>query len=173
MEKVYIGMGGNLGDSLSILLNCLLEMRGFLKNLKYSSLWETEPQIVKDQPPFLNLVAGGDFDGQPEELIRNLWALENSAGRDRSKERSKGPRPLDLDILLFGEHQVASDILTIPHPAMTERAFVLVPLTELDQNIKSPVNGRTYADYLDSIDNQGFFCYKKQEDLSDLLQNMK
>jgi len=166
-------MGSNMGDSLSILLNCLREMKGFLGNLQYSSLWQTEPQIVKDQPFFLNLVVKGNFEGNPEKLIRKLWLLENSAGRDRSKERRKGPRPLDLDILLFGEHRIKTDILTIPHPAMTDRAFVLVPLTELDQNIKNPLNRKNYTDYLDSIDNQEFFCYKKQEDLSDLLQNMK
>jgi len=166
-------MGSNQGDSLSILLNCLIKMKEFLRDLRYSSLYETEPQIVRDQPPFLNLVVSGNFEGTPEQLIKKLWLLENDAGRDRSKERSKGPRPLDLDILLFGKQQIATDILTIPHPAMTERAFVLVPLTELDKTIKSPINRKSYADCLDSIDNQGFFCYKKQMDLSDLLQKMK
>ena len=168
-ELVYIGLGSNIGDPFATLLECCRKLRKILENLSVSSLWETEPLIVEDQPRFLNMVVSGSFAGSPLELVEQLWKMENEAGRNRSLERPKGPRPLDLDILLFGSQVVANDTLTIPHPGMTERAFVLVPLIELNQSLTDPVSRHPYKSFLESIDDQGFICYKQRDEMTGLL----
>ena len=171
--SVYIGMGSNLGDRMAILLNAVSKLDIFLENTRYSSIWETAPQIVEDQPAFLNMVLSGTFSGSPVDLIKRLWKIEEEAGRDRSREISKGPRPLDLDILLYGEELIQTDILTIPHPLMTIRAFVLAPLTEIEENLTEPGTGLPYRNYLDSIVNQDFICYKNQIEVKEILKKNK
>ncbi len=171
--RVYIGMGSNLGDRMATLLKAVRKMDSFLKDTRYSSIWETAPQIVEDQPAFLNMVFCGTFSGSPEDLIERLWAIENEAGRNRKNETPKGPRPLDLDILLYGEEQINTEILTIPHPLMNKRAFVLAPLTEIEENITEPSSGILYRKYLDSIVNQGFICYINQPEIEVILEESK
>lgn len=172
MERVYIGMGSNLGDRQGTLLQALKGLGLLLEDLRWSSLWETEPMIVTDQPSFLNMAASGRYGGSPEELLHRLWELENRAGRNRRVEQKKGPRPLDLDILLFGERTLRSALLEIPHPGVPERAFVLVPLGELEPSLQDPRNGTFYSEYLGSIENQGFICYKKQNEIEGLLHEI-
>ncbi len=170
MNKVYIGVGGNQGDRLSILLDCLLKLKDLLEDLKYSSIWETKPMVLQNQPDFLNLVVSGDYTETPEKLLHSLWEIEKKAGRDRRYEVSKGPRPLDLDILLFGDIQMQSETLSIPHPAMLKRAFVLVPLTELNPDITIPGKTIFYKQYLPDVDNQGVICYKTPDEVTALLR---
>ena len=168
-SRVYIGLGSNQGDRLSTLLQAIRELENFVKDLKFSSVWETAALIVEDQPPFLNMVVEGQYEGTAEDLIKKLWELENRAGRDRSKEIQKGPRPLDLDILLYGRECINTEILTIPHPGIRERAFVLVPLKELDKSLRDPLTGELYAPCLDAIENQSFICYKNESEFAKLL----
>ena len=172
-QFVYIGMGSNLGDRMASLIEAIHKMEVFLQETQFSSIWETAPQIIENQPSFLNMVFCGFFSGPPEDLIKRLWVIEQEAGRNRKNEIPKGPRPLDLDILLYGEEQIKTDILTIPHPLMTERAFVLAPLTEIRETLKEPSSGILYRDYLASIVNQDFICYKNQAELKALLEENK
>lgn len=170
MEQVYIGLGSNQGDRLTILLKSIKGIQSFLTYFDFSSIWETKPMIVEDQPSFLNMVVTGYYSGSPKNLIHQLWQLEKAAGRNRAKEQNKGPRTLDLDILLFGQQIIHTEILTIPHPGITERAFVLVPLTEIDKSIVNPVNDTSYFNYLKSIEDQGYICYKKRDEIVQQLQ---
>lgn len=117
---------------------------------------------VLDQPRFLNAVVSGFFKGSAEELLERIHAIEESEGRDRSRERRKGQRPLDIDILLYGDHIIESGHLTIPHEAMRERLFVLVPLLELSPNLREPGTGTPYELYraeLSEASGQGIYTF--------------
>jgi len=107
---------------------------------------------VTDQPAFLNAVARGMFEGDPLDLLDALLAIE--AGQGRERRQRWGPRTLDLDLLLFGDQVLAHERLTLPHPEMHRRAFVLEPLMELAPELVLPVWGRTAAQLLAGLSDQ-------------------
>jgi 2-amino-4-hydroxy-6-hydroxymethyldihydropteridine diphosphokinase len=113
-----------------------------------SPLYETRPMYVVDQPLYLNAVGRLACAIKPKVMLDHLHRIENDLGRDRTKERRMGPRTLDLDILLCGNLVLDSATLTIPHPRMTERMFVLVPLLALSPRLRDPRTGIRYAESL-------------------------
>ncbi|MEW6419399.1 MAG: 2-amino-4-hydroxy-6-hydroxymethyldihydropteridine diphosphokinase [Nitrospirota bacterium] len=138
MSIAYIGIGSNLGDREKNCLRAirLLQQKGITVS-KRSSLYDTEPWGVKNQPRFINLAIEIETELEPKELLRILKDTEKEMGR---KESSKwGPRIIDLDILLFENIVVNDDNLKIPHPLMHERDFVLRPLCEIAPDKKHPV----------------------------------
>ena len=145
----YVSLGSNLGDRAG---NLLLGIRGMLdaghEVTRLSQIYETEPVETFAQPIFLNMVAelGVEAHLNPEELLEQLLGVEQLLGRTR--DSIKGPRTIDLDLLLYGEHLVDNDRLTLPHPQFHRRRFVLVPLTELCPNLEHPVIHRTIAELL-------------------------
>lgn len=134
----YVGVGSNLGKRRQNCLHALesLEKRGIRVRNK-SSIYETEPWGVKDQPAFLNMVIEVETDLQPAQFLQALKEIERESGREKSYKW--GPRCLDLDILLFDDITVDQDDLCIPHPLMHEREFVLRPLCEIAPEAKHPV----------------------------------
>lgn len=129
MTTVVIALGSNLGDRAGNLQSALdLMAAAGLRLVRASSVWETPP-VPAGQPAFLNAVAVAETGLAPEALLGALQAIEKTLGR-RPAARW-GPRPIDLDILLFGEELRATAELTIPHPNLVERAFVLAPLAEV------------------------------------------
>ena len=133
VRQAFIGVGANLGDRWATIrgaLAALAQTLGILM-VESSSVYETAPVGVLDQPKFLNLVAGIETTLTPEQLLMVLHALEDAAGRKRACEIRWGPRVLDLDLLLYEGEERAGPELVLPHPRMWERAFVLVPLREL------------------------------------------
>jgi len=129
--RAYLALGANLGDretSLRQALSALDDTEG-LRVLRTSSVYETEPQGVPEQPWFLNLVAEVETTLSPRQLLARTQEIEAELGRHR--EIRWGPLRIDLDILLYAEETVVSPSLEIPHPRMLERAFVMVPLAEL------------------------------------------
>lgn len=124
-----------------------------------SSIYRTSPLYVLDQPDFHNLVVEADTELPPLELLAATQALEARFGRDRSRERSKGPRTLDVDILLYGELVAELPGLSLPHPGLLERAFVVVPLAELAPGLVHPVTGRPIAEYLGTVAGQGIYLH--------------
>ena len=110
-----------------------------------SSLRETDPVGVADQPPFLNGAAEIETVLSPRALLERLLAVERELGRDRSAERRWGPRTIDLDLLLYGDEIVADRDLRVPHPRLHERRFVLEPLAELDPGLVVPGRGPVSA----------------------------
>ena len=146
-ELVYLGVGSNLGDRKENILDAALQISNVFSNFKRSSIYETAPMYRENQPDFLNCVFCGICDSSPFDLLKIIQEIENNAGRHRGKAGWMGPRPIDLDILLFGMRAVKTVELVIPHPGMKERPFVLFPLIELDRNLTDPETGVKFADY--------------------------
>jgi 2-amino-4-hydroxy-6-hydroxymethyldihydropteridine diphosphokinase len=131
VRQAFVGAGANLGDRCGAIAGAAAQLRAWpgIESLEVSPLFETEPVGVVDQPRFVNAVLGVETVLSPEELLRVLMTIEREFGRER-RERW-GPRTLDLDLLAFEGETRATPELTLPHPRMFERAFVMVPLREL------------------------------------------
>ncbi len=158
MPRVYIGLGSNQGDAIANLREALKLMEGIngLRIIAVSSLYLTEPLGHSDQPWFHNCVAAIDTELSPGQLLKKLQQIENTLGRVRTVRW--GPRTIDLDILLYNELRLDSENLTIPHPRMAERAFVMVPLAEIAGQALFP-DGRTAAEVRNSVGNkQKYIC---------------
>jgi 2-amino-4-hydroxy-6-hydroxymethyldihydropteridine diphosphokinase len=142
MPPVYMAFGANLGDregTIRIALARLAE-HDDIQVLRVSALRETDPVGYEDQPRFLNGVALLETILGPRELLEVLLGVERDLGRTRHGPRF-GPRTIDLDLLLYGDEVVDEPGLEVPHPRMTERAFVLEPLAELDPDLVIPGRG--------------------------------
>ena len=147
MPRVFVALGSNVGDREANLELALLRMDEELDLMACSTFLETDPVGVTDQPRFLNAVAELRTDLPARELLERLLEIERELGRDRSQERRFGPRTLDLDLLLYGDETIDEPGLTVPHPRLHERRFVLDPLYELDPGLSLP-DGRRIADLL-------------------------
>ena len=120
-----------------------------------SSLYETEPVDVTEQPWFLNIVLQGEVNvSSPFELLDATQAIERDLGRTREGSVHRGPRVIDIDILLFGEAIVTDKRLRIPHPRMTVRRFVLEPLVEIAPDVRHPETGVPFRDFLPAVSGQ-------------------
>jgi 2-amino-4-hydroxy-6-hydroxymethyldihydropteridine diphosphokinase len=131
LRQAFIGAGANLGDRGATLAAAIASLRRVpgIAVVESSSIYETAPQGLIDQPMFLNLVLGIETSLTPEELLQTLLEIEREFGRARTERW--GPRTLDLDLLLFAGEERASSELTLPHPRLFERTFVTVPLREI------------------------------------------
>jgi 2-amino-4-hydroxy-6-hydroxymethyldihydropteridine diphosphokinase len=135
--RAFIGLGGNLGDPRQAFVSAVREMEGIGQVVRVSSLYETEPRDLLDQPIFTNAALELETDLEPPELLAQLKRMEATLGREPSAERF-GPRIVDQDILAFDGRCVADmEIdLIVPHPRLQERRFVLEPLAELDPGLR-------------------------------------
>jgi len=145
MTLAYVGLGANLGEPRRQLTEALTAMSGLPETrlAAHSSFYRTAPVGNENQPEFLNAVAALDTRLAPGVLLEGLQGIERRHHRERPF--ANAPRTLDLDLLLFGEEQIARPGLTVPHPRMHERAFVLQPLLELAPAISIPGKGRASA----------------------------
>ncbi len=141
---VFVSLGSNKGDSRSIFQSALADLEQLLGRMRRSSLYRTRPVGPVVQDDFLNMLVCGTYSGTPQQLLSRLQEIESRYGRNRSAEIRQGPRSLDLDIILFGEVVIESPVLSIPHPAMHNRQFVLVPLLELEPDITDPRTGSRF-----------------------------
>lgn len=142
----YIGLGTNLGDRRANLVAALAALAQLGVIEAVSNVYESEPVGYTEQPWFWNLVARLRTPLPPRELRSELAAAEHRLGKKTSFRN--GPRVIDLDVLLYGDEQIAEPDLEIPHPRMMERAFVLRPLAELDAELRHPVTGERPAERL-------------------------
>jgi 2-amino-4-hydroxy-6-hydroxymethyldihydropteridine diphosphokinase len=129
--------------------------------LRSSSIYRSKPRYVLDQPDFFNLAASGDTELGPDDLLDATKAIEARHGRNRELERRKGPRTLDIDILLYGGLTLDTPDLVVPHPGMLERAFVLVPLAELEPALRHPATGALFTSSLGAVAGQGIYLHAK------------
>lgn len=142
--RALIALGSNLGDRLDTLRGAVDALAHHGRIIAVSSVWETAPMYVVDQPSFLNACLAMDTDLKPLALLDAMQAIERSAGRDRSIRF--GPRTLDLDLLAFDGIGMRDPRLTLPHPRLHERPFVLYPLAEVDPDWRHPALGSTVAE---------------------------
>ena len=149
-HNVFIALGSNLGDRRENLSGALLYLEKILQIKDRSSVYETPPWGVTDQPMFLNQVIRGSTELTPQELLKSLKGIEELMGRVKSMRF--GPRKIDLDILLFDDLELTTPDLVIPHPRMVERAFVLIPLTEIAPRQLIPGTGHSVVEILEPYD---------------------
>lgn len=153
-SKAYVSLGSNLGDRAG---NLLLGIRGMMEAglhvTRLSSIYESEPIETFAQPYFLNMVAelAGNLP-KPKQMMARLLRVEYLLGRTRRVAR--GPRVIDLDLLLFADHISDTELLTLPHPRMHLRRFVLQPLAELAPALVHPTLQQTIATLLENLDDQ-------------------
>ena len=150
-ETVFIGFGSNVGDRVDFCDRAvtLLTLLPHSQVIGVSMLYETEPVEFTKQPWFLNCAVSLDTEKTPGQLLRALLEIERTMGRLRTQQ--KGPRKIDIDILLFGDSSVNTATLTIPHPAMHERRFVLEPLAEIAPDARHPLLNKTARELRDSL----------------------
>lgn len=136
MSSVYLALGANLGDREKNLSEAIARIGAFVRITRVSFIYETEPWGVKEQPWFLNQVIAGTTELSPVDLLRRVKKIEIEMGR--AEGIRFGPRPIDIDILFYDRLIQLSPALTIPHPRLHERAFVLVPLDEIAPDLVHP-----------------------------------
>lgn len=149
LTLAYVGLGANLGDRETTIRRAveLLDAEPGIRVAAVSSLRETEPVGPVDQPRFLNGACAVVTELSAWDLLARMLAIERELGRDRRAGLRFGPRPIDLDLLLYGEEVVEEPGLNVPHPRLAERRFALEPLAELDAELALP-DGRRVKDLL-------------------------
>ncbi len=148
MTTAYIALGSNLGDREQYLHSALDTLSQLGDVGAVSSFYETEPVGTAPQPDFLNAVAELRTQFGPQDLLAALLRIEQQHGRDRSAAPPKGPRTLDLDLLAYDDLVLETPTLTLPHPALVERRFVLEPLAEIAPGWRHPIREKTAAQLL-------------------------
>ncbi|MXX92231.1 MAG: 2-amino-4-hydroxy-6-hydroxymethyldihydropteridine diphosphokinase [Chloroflexi bacterium] len=151
----YIGLGSNLGDRVAYLRSAVNAIQHLGDSMSISSIYESEPFGVGDeqQPMYLNMAVSIKTILAPEQLLSKLMDIECANGRVRIRKNE--PRSLDLDVLMFGDKKIETPALSVPHPRMHERAFVMLPLAEIAPHSVHPVLQRTISEIAAGIPCQG------------------
>jgi len=171
MSTVYLGLGSNLGDRRQNLVQALNLISQHVEIIKLSSIYETEPVGYTQQPLFLNAVCCISTKQSPEQLLILFKKIENRMGRVPSFTNS--PRIIDIDILFYDNKTVSTPELTIPHPRITERAFVLVPMLEIAPELTHPGNGSTIQELADNLGIvSGIHVWAKAEEIMNWRNNV-
>ena len=155
---VYLALGTNLGDRLVNLQAVISALPPTVRPITCSAVYETEPWGYTDQPAFLNQVLSCETGLPPKELLVRLKTLETTLGRKHTFHY--GPRKIDIDILFYNDLILETPTLTIPHPRMHQRAFVLVPLADIAPDLRHPRLGKTVRELLAETDQTGVKLFR-------------
>jgi 2-amino-4-hydroxy-6-hydroxymethyldihydropteridine diphosphokinase len=154
LKTIFLALGSNLGDREANLRDALRRLESAdLGVTRRSSLYETAPQELLDQPAFLNAVIEAETNLFPMQLLARVREVEREMGRRRVTP--KGPRNIDIDILFYGRSVIASPELEVPHPRIAQRRFVLEPLAEIAPGFRHPLIGKTASEMLQALEPQG------------------
>lgn len=155
MTEALVAFGGNLGDVRTTIDQAIARLCDgqAIRLTARSNDYETPPWGITDQPAFVNCVIAIDTTIAPLELLKRAQIVEAALGRDRSKETRWGPRTIDIDLLTYGTVEIESAELTLPHPRLFERAFMLLPLSDL--GLDRMISGRRIRDALSRVDLRG------------------
>lgn len=169
----YLSLGSNIDDRFNYLGQAVKKLndREHTQVIKASSIYETDPVGYTDQACFLNMVIKIKTNLSPFELLAHCLFIEEQLGRKRIIRW--GPRTIDLDILLYNQENIKTNTLSIPHPRMYERPFVLIPLAEIEPNLFLPEKNQTVKEFVDHISNKGVRLWKKNiwDDVFALFEN--
>jgi 2-amino-4-hydroxy-6-hydroxymethyldihydropteridine diphosphokinase len=148
MARIFIGLGSNLGDRLHFMHRALVEIANLQQTTvkKCSSVYETEPVGIKDQPQFLNMVVELDSTLLPKDLLRGLKEIERIIGRTNNGRW--GPREIDIDLLYYNKEVIKEEKIQVPHPEIDTRRFVLVPMREIAANFQDPLRNLSISKLL-------------------------
>ncbi len=157
MVTVFLGLGSNLGESGDLIRSAFTELSRFFLNPRLSRFWRSRARYVENQPDFTNAAFMGETDLDPRSLLKAVNTIETAHGRNRQVELEKGPRSLDIDILLYGDRLIDESDLIIPHPGLWERKFALLPLLDLSPGLGDPVSGRPFSSIAAGLPAQGIY----------------
>lgn len=153
--RAYLGLGANLGDPVQMLIEAVHALSAVdgITVSRCSSLYRTSPVGKTDQPDFINMVVRVETTLPPEQIMTRLLDIERRLGRVRTDRW--GPRTIDIDLLVYGQSTIETESLTVPHPRMLSRRFVLVPLMEIAPDLKVPGTSKSLQEFLNLTEDQG------------------
>jgi 2-amino-4-hydroxy-6-hydroxymethyldihydropteridine diphosphokinase len=154
---VFLALGSNLGDRAANLQAAQRALPPAVRLVAISPIYETPPWGILEQPAFLNQALKAETDLSPQDLLAYLKRLEVQLGRQPGQRY--GPRQIDLDILFYADRVLETEKLSIPHPRLAERAFVLVPLADIAPDLRHPLTGKTAKEMLELLDTTGIHLF--------------